>query len=146
MKATHKPALDAYYTPAALLRGAASYLSFYGWTTGEIFATVDDTTPFPAACAIGAINIAAFGSPLLSCDDDADSRSVDSAIIAARVFAAWIDPEYSTPDVGHRLGIAAIDVIGDWNDYAGRTCDEVIKTLNDAAADWEATHPTGGAR
>ncbi|GIF04691.1 DUF6197 family protein [Actinoplanes siamensis] len=151
MKPTRQPTtssdIDPVITPAALLRAAAVYLQHHGWTQHQFYDLIADTTgPFPPACASGAIMTAATGrclaSGICTLDGDEDPDTI-TAIRALRVFAAWLDLEY-TP-VGY-YETSAIDVIGDWNDYAGRTFDEVIETLTDAADDWDRTHLTGGAR
>lgn len=129
--------------PSALLRGAATYLKAYGWTKGQFFELLADTDqPFVPACASGAIVTAACGSNLSSFFNDADDPQITAAISAMRVLAAWLDVDCdSTPYV-----TSAIDVIGDWNDDKGRTLDEVLEALTEAADDWETAHPTGGAR
>ena len=71
-----------------------------------------------------------------------ETRHNGFAIRAMRVFAAFLDLEYT----GNAYDTSAIDVIGDWNDHDGRTLDEVIETLTDAADDWARAHPAGGAR
>jgi hypothetical protein len=149
MKATHQPPTldhDPGMTPADLLRGAAAYLRRYGWTQGEFYDLLADTDgPFPPACTSGAIITAAYGrclaTGICTLDGDEDPETV-AAIAAMRVFAAYLDLEYT----GNGYDTSAIDVIGDWNDHDGRTLDEVIDTLMDAANDWETAHHTGGAR
>jgi hypothetical protein len=149
MKATnHPPALDHEpgMSPADLLRGAAVYLQRYGWTQGEFFDLLADTDgPFPAACTSGAITTAAHGrciaTGICTLDGDQDPETI-AAIRAMRVLAGWLDLEYT----GNAYDTSAIDVIGDWNDHDGRTLDEVVECLADAADDWDRTHPTGGAR
>ena len=151
MKATHEPpttTADLGMTPAELLRGAALYLRTHGWTTHQFYDLVADTDgPFPPACASGAIMTAATGTCLASgictLDSDADTEILTAAWRALRVFAAWIDLEYSP---GGYYETSAIDVIGDWNDHQGRTPDEVIETLTDAADNWDGIHLTGSAR
>ncbi|WP_433789317.1 DUF6197 family protein [Actinoplanes sp. CA-252034] len=151
MKATRQttptPDLDATMTPADLLRGAAVYLQQHGWTRHQFFdMTADTAGPFPPACASGAIMTAATGRSLatgmLVIDGD-DTAEAIAAIRAMRVFAAWIDLEYTAND---GYGNSAIDVIGDWNDFADRTLNEVIEALTDAANEWDTIHHTGGAR
>jgi hypothetical protein len=133
--------------PSALLRGAGRYLDAHGWTQHQFYDLVADTDgPFPPACASGAIMTAATGQCLASgmCTlDGEDNPEATAAMRALRVFAAWLDVEYS-PDGCYDT--SAIDVIGDWNDYDGRTRTEVIETLTDAANNWEAIHHPGGAR
>jgi hypothetical protein len=149
MKATHQPPThdhEAGMAPADLLRGAALYLRRHGWTQGEFFDLLADTdSPFPPACTSGAIITAAYGrclaTGICTLDGDQDPETV-AAIAAMRVFAAYLDLEYT----GTGYDTSAIDVIGDWNDHDGRTLDEVIEALTDAANDWQAAHPTGGAR
>ncbi|AEV87182.1 hypothetical protein ACWT_6168 [Actinoplanes sp. SE50] len=149
MKPTHQPAntpvTDPTMTPAALLRAAALYLQQHGWTQHQFYDLVAITDgQFPPACASGAIMTAATGRCLASgvCTLDGDPDTI-AAIRALRVFAAWLDLEY-TPTGFYET--SAIDVVGDWNDYEGRTRDEVIETLTDAADDWDRLHHTGGAR
>lgn len=152
MNPTRQPVPDTTtdpMNPAALLRSAAVYLKAHGWTQGAFFQSFDfmatDPKPFPAACASGAISVCAHGRPVLGSDDSANDCDTDAAITAMRVFAAYLDPEYGT-NATTVIGPSAIDVIGDWNDDKGRTIGEVIEALTDAAGDWEAAHPTGGAR
>lgn len=149
MKATHTPpttTAEPGITPADLLHGAALYLTAHGWTQGQFFDLLADTDgPFPPACASGAIMTAATGRCLAdgiyTLDGD-DNPETIAAIRAMRVFAGFLDLEYS-PAVSP---ISAIDVIGDWNDYDGRTLDEVVECLTDAANDWQTAHTTGGTR
>ncbi|MEV4283267.1 DUF6197 family protein [Actinoplanes xinjiangensis] len=143
---TPTPDLDPVMTPADLLRGAALYLQHHGWTRHQFYdLTADTDGPFPPACTSGAIMTAATGrcpaNGMCTLDDE-NSATID-VIRAMRVFAAWVDLEYS-PTNGY--GTSAIDVIGDWNDYDGRTLDEVLETLTDAADNWDGIHHTGGAR
>ena len=150
MKATHNPnAADLDQpgmTPADLLRGAAHYLQRYGWTQHQFFDLVADTDgPFPPACTSGAIITGATGrcaaSGICTLDADHDPDTI-AAIRAMRYFADWLDGGY-TPTDG--FPASSIDVIGDWNDHHGRTLDEVVEALNDAADDWNHTL-AGGAR
>lgn len=149
MKATHNPLpadSDTTVTPAELLRGAAIYLGIHGWTQHQFYdLTADTTGPFPPACTSGAIMTAATGrclaNGMCTLDGDEDPETV-SAMRAMRVFASWIDLEYTPAS----CGTSAIDVIGDWNDYNGRTVDEVVEILTAAANDWDAIHLTGGVQ
>jgi hypothetical protein len=143
MKATHEhptPRTDTTtVTPGDVLRGAAAYLRRHGWIQGEIF-DVLVTGPFPPACAIGAINMAAHGRCTLTADDDTTDPDDVDALTAMRIFAAYLDPDYDP------WATSCIDVIGDYNDDRSRSADEVIDALRDAATDYEAMHTTGGAR
>jgi hypothetical protein len=149
MKATHQPTITPAsdpMRPSTLLRGAAIYLGTHGWTQHQFYDLLADTdAPFPPACASGAIMTAITGSCIAEgmCTLDADENpdTVD-VIRAMRVFAAFLDVEYT----GNAYDTSAIDVIGDWNDYDGRTLDEVVECLTDAADDYDRAHTTGGAR
>jgi hypothetical protein len=136
---------DPALTPSLLLRSAATYIDTYGWTVGEFFANSDEGRPFPAACSLGAINICAHGRPILYSDDDAQDDDTDAAIVAMRVFAAYLDPDYGNPDPYHGT-TSAIDIVSGFNDYDGRTINDVIDALNAAADEWDRLHPAGGAR
>jgi hypothetical protein len=151
MKATHKPPTTAAtdpMRPSVLLRGAAIYLGTHGWTQHQFYELLADTAdPFLPACASGAIMTAAHGCcPNLGWTSlhVEQSAEANAAILAMRVLAAYVDPEYTVD--ANAYCTSAIDVIGDWNDDQGRTLDEVIQTLMDAANDWETAHPNGGAR
>ena len=150
MKATHNlpttPVSDPM-RPSALLRGAVIYLGTYGWTQHEFYdMTADTDGPFPPACTSGAIMTAATGRCLAhgmcTLDGDEDPETI-AALRTMRYFADWLDCESAPAEA---FPVSSIDVIGDWNDYDGRTRDEVIEILTDAANDWDTTHATGGAR
>jgi hypothetical protein len=150
MKATHNPTLDTSTdpatNPAALLRGAVIYLQTHGWTQGQFYDLLANTDgPFPPACASGAIMSAATGQchklGIVALVGDEDHETV-AAIRAMRAFADWINDGY----IPENYPVSAIDIIGDWNDDKGRTLAEVLEALTDAANDWQAAHPTGGAR
>jgi hypothetical protein len=150
MKATHEPSTttaDPVMTPAALLRAAAVYLQQHGWTQHQFYDLVANINgPFPPACVSGAVMTAATGrclaSGLCTLDGDEDPETI-AAMRALRVFAAWLDLEYTSTDF---YETSAIDVIGDWNDHDGRTLDEVTETLTDAANDWDTINHPGGVR
>jgi hypothetical protein len=143
MKATHNQptttVIDLQTTPADLMRGAALYIQHYGWTQGELF-DYFSAAAFPPACAIGALNTAAYGRCLLTADLDTDDSEAWEVLSALRIFAASIDPDYDP------FQTSAIDIIGGWNDATDRTVDEVVQALNEAADDWDTAHPRGGTR
>ena len=141
MKATHEhptttPTVRA--TPADILSGAATYLRLHGWVQGEFFDLLN-AQPFPPACVLGAISVAASGRCIAQPFTDLDDDSSDDAIRATRALAALVDPDYNP---GY---LSAIDVIGDWNDQQGRTLDDVLDALTTAADEYAAI-PAGGAR
>jgi hypothetical protein len=137
MKATHEPPTTGT-TPADLLHGAARYLQLHGWIQGQFFDLLCER-PFPPACALGAISIAASGRCIAQPLTDLDDEASDAAIRATRALAAYLDPDY---DPGY---LSAIDVVGDWNDYTRRTLDEVIDALTTAADSYLLT-PTRGSQ
>ncbi|WP_456049081.1 DUF6197 family protein [Actinoplanes sandaracinus] len=143
MQATHNPPLtasDTGMTPAELLRGAALYLQHRGWTTHQFYDLVGgDAGPFPPACAVGALYVAAYGNIRLFIYDQL-AKPGDAVRAAGRFFAAYLDPEYDT------TGTTYIDVISDWNDFEGQTLADVIEALTDAATEWDGIHCAGGAR
>lgn len=132
-------------TPAALLRAAATYLCRYGWIKHDFF-DLHSRELFPAACALGAINACAHGRPILTCTVVEDGLDLDEtselAITAMRVFAAYLDSDYADG----RKDTSAIDIVSGYNDHNLTTVDEVVAFLNEAADDWDKTHPVGGAR
>jgi hypothetical protein len=148
MKATHEhpdPAPDTRPTPAELLHGAARYLRLHGWTTGQFYdLTGGNSDAFPPACTAGAITIAAYGRCIAAgiCTLDEPETEHDDAMRAMRYLADYLDGGYAPND---GCNPSSIDVIGDWNDHTGRTLDEVVEALTDAANTWTAAH-TGGTR
>jgi hypothetical protein len=150
MKATHErpttPTTDTDRpTPAELLRGAATYLRMHGWTTGQFYdLTGGNSDAFPRACTAGAITIAAYGRCIASgiCTLDEPEPEHYDAMRTMRYLADYLD---GRPTEDDSFPPSSIDVIGDWNDHAGRTLDEIVDTLHAAADDWsDAT--AGGIR
>jgi len=122
-------------TPADILRGAAVYLTRYGWHQGAFY-PLRYLPPFPPACAAGAIRAAVCGRPVRYLEGI--SRQEQRLLTRAeRVLAAYLDDEYTDYET-------PFTVIGDWNDVTGRYLDEVIAALTGAADEWDRTH--GGAR
>lgn len=143
MNPTQKP-LDtlgalADLTPADTLRCAARYLELRGWTQGAYYGT--ENTPFPPACAAGAIGMAAHGR-LNSIPHDGLNRS------GARDYTRALDALTcylldNNPDPVRPYGDD--DPSGDpfeWNDRPGRTAEQVISTLRAAADDHDWSHAT----
>jgi hypothetical protein len=124
-------------TPADVLRGAACYLRRYGLHKGDMFVNPD--APTPAACAQGAIRMAACGNTRTDYTPG-QAALVDDAITT---LADHLD---SISDVWHR--IAPGETVADWNDYVGRTADHVAAALTAAADRWDRIfgNPNGGGR
>jgi hypothetical protein len=132
-----------------VLRTAADYLETNGWSQREFFAWGDGD--HPAACALGAIQIAVTGQPVdvfAGLCDHADLVAVQAAAAsvvkhlhhvynAAQFTSIW-DPHTATwlecADPTHTLTV--------WNDRDGRTANEVITALREAANQHEKTAPT----
>ena len=125
---------------ADVLRRAADHLTKHGWVQHHYYGT---NHPHPAACAVGALAIAAYGyphaDPFSAAFDDDDPTQL----------ACWhlfVDAEFA---LAAYLGLHTIadgpalfdESIHGWNDHPGRTADQVITALH-AAAD---RHQTGGA-
>ena len=131
---TDIPAVDV--TPADILRGAAHYLDLHGWTQGDYY-TAD--RPFPAACAIGAIGMAAHGV-VTACPqvDGPNLRDCNPAFAYLRSYLL---------DHGH-IVIHGDDwstdpaTTGDWNDRDDQSAANVIATLRAAADDYDWQHAT----
>ncbi|WP_203935608.1 DUF6197 family protein [Planosporangium mesophilum] len=129
----HQPAVTGVeQTPAQTLRGAALYLERHGWIQGDYYRP-DATGPFPPACAVGAIRMAAFGSRIT--DDDCIAAEMRDHARAIDVLVDFLDLTDPPP----------WDTYGDpspftWNDVPGRTADEVTATMRGAADDWDRMH------
>jgi hypothetical protein len=97
----------------------------------------DPATGTPAACAYGAIKMAACGGPMAYYTDD-QAGDVNRAL---RVLAGYLDTVFYAWGV-NQFGEAAepLDVVTEWNDDTDRTAIDVITALNDAADDWDNTH------
>lgn len=139
MHPTQKQAEPNGVTPAVTLRGAATYLELHGWTQDNYYFNpgVDDDL-FPAACALGAIGMAAFGRKT-EAPDTADHLpewpDYFAAYLALRAHLFALG-ELSDED-------SDITTVGDWNDAHDQTMEAVIASLTGAATDWDRTH--GGA-
>jgi hypothetical protein len=121
-------------SPAEVLRAAALYLERHGWHQGHFYA--DEvlplsrrTSPFPPACAIGAIRIAVAGRRI---DNWRLDRETDLAINrAVCVLADHLDIAPDQYDVIYEVGC--------WNDHA-TTISEVTTALHAAAQEWDVRH------
>ncbi|MEV7232299.1 hypothetical protein AB0M79_35660 [Polymorphospora sp. NPDC051019] len=140
MKATHQPPTRDI-TPAELLRNAAVYLDRHGWHQGFLL-DLDADTPYPPACAMGAIRMAATGNA-----DDVTTATIPADDYTACLIAQAILANHLEPDYDHTTDIEAdlnFEVISDWNDDTERARDDVTTALRDAADIWDRQHPAGG--
>jgi hypothetical protein len=141
-------------TPADTMRGAARYLTAHGLHQGSYYPGPDQPSdpgyqPFPPACAVGALAMAAHGrrhDSVYSClDQPAGLRAFNSAVNA---LTDYLDRVEEPPPGDPLLWDATIIDQGSnpfaWNDHPDRTADQVIAVLYAAADDWDRTH--GGAR
>ena len=120
-------------TPADVLRGAAVYVRRYGLHQGDMFANPDQATP--AACAQGAIRMAA-------CGNTGTAYSCGQAALVDDAIATLADHLDAISDVWHR--IAPGETVADWNDHPDRTADHVAAALTAAAERWDRIF--GGVR
>jgi hypothetical protein len=147
------PAPPDDLTPADVLGCAARYLELHDWYQGELFrdharVVLSPTLSTPAACAYGAIMMAVFGRPVPSTNRDNNHsgwRLYSRSCAALDDYLTEVFPRPVYDEDGNEI---AYDTHGDnWNDFPGRTCDEVTDALNAAAGYYDTTHaPTGGAR
>jgi hypothetical protein len=124
-------------TPATILRGAATYLETHGWTQGDYYAT---TSPFPPACAAGAIVMAAHGTRIedpLACYT-ATTREFRLAIEALNSYLIDQGAVIPDPDEWSAEPTSSLD----WNDRDERTADAVIAALRAAADEYDWQHAT----
>lgn len=123
-------------TPAEVLDRSADYLAAHGWVRNAMYDLCDDSRT-PAACAVGAIRVAVFGRPVYN-DLDFDEHTNDEPIEALAELV--ITTEHllirllpDKPETHPECSV--MDRIAVWNDWPGRTADEVILALRQAAAD-----------
>jgi hypothetical protein len=136
MHSTQNPAALDGITPSDLLRGAATYLTRYGWHQGQFFASSD---PFPAASADGALLMAVYGRPV----DVFDPANV--TLFDEPDYDLWIGALDAVEDhLGLRRGfvpaqhiIAPGDLLFAWQDDPNRTRDQVVTALHEAADDFD---------
>ena len=115
---------DVSDTVARTLRDTAWYLHRHGWVQG-CFYDPSATVFTPAACLVGALGMVCYGGPV-----DAPAHHTD-------------DPGYGDFDeaMTHLEGYLAayrygVDVY-EFNDAKGRTLDQVLGLLDDAATSWD---------
>jgi hypothetical protein len=133
--------------PVRVLRNAADYLEANGWTQDEFFQTKYETVVCdgepeefptgqpPAACALGAIQIAVTGEPIdVFADGYKTSKATDDQIRlvmdVADLVVSHLRREHNTAQLATWN---TTDVLAKWNDRDGRTAAEVIAAMREAA-------------
>lgn len=101
-----------------VLIDAADHLDAYGWTQDEFHANEADPA-HSAACAVGAIRVAARG----------DEDNEETAAEAIGCLADYVDPG--------RDDLPSRDVITEWNDCSYRRQAQVTEALRRAAKEWD---------
>lgn len=135
-KPLHDPAALADLTPADILRCAARYLEIHGWTQRNYYTNAAD--PFPPACVVGAIGMAAHGRlATIPTSTGAGARDCTRAL------------DYLT---AHLTDLGVISDAGDWdtaptdpiewNDRDDQSAETVITALRLAADDYDWSHAT----
>src|SRR4051794_33654647 len=113
MHPTHEAAGVAI-TPADTLRSAALYQRKHGWAQGSLFDPIADE-PFPAACALGAITVAATGQV----DYRVLFDTIPACMSAIEVLALHLSGDISYELVQLDL-IELVEWISGWNDASER--------------------------
>ena len=143
MHRTHNPTSSAAdtdglapVTPADILRGAARYLELHGWIQRDHYS--NQGGPFPPACAIGAIGMAAHGRlvtlPCTSGPGRHDARRARDYLTAYLTDTGVL----TIPTDDYRPW----PTVADWNDRPGQTAVAVTATLHAAADEYVWTHAT----
>ncbi|MCA2219521.1 DUF6197 family protein [Jidongwangia harbinensis] len=126
-------------TPADILRGAARYLEIHGWIQASYYANHAD--PFPPACAIGAIGMAAHGRLMTIPTDHGtgvrDCRRAVDYLNSYLTDTGEIRPQSDDWDTTPATAF-------DWNDLDDQAAEDVVATLRAAADNYDRTH--GGTR
>jgi len=114
---------------AGILRAAAHYLFRHGWIQGSYYdQTVSVFTP--AACVVGAIATVCFGGPV-----EAPSQHFDAP--------GWAEYEAAISHLDVRLVLRHGTDVYSFNDAPGRTVDQVLAVLAEAADEWDHSHGGG---
>jgi hypothetical protein len=131
-------------TPAQTLRGAALYVQRHGWTQHHYYWRTPGK--LPAACALGAIGMAAHGQAL--------DNPQDITLPAWLAFHGAYETLNDYLELGGHYTVLDEDLfdqssIGNWNDHTDQTAEQVIAALHAAADHWDNHHRTqdgGGGR
>lgn len=118
------PETSASVDLPTVLDVAAGYLEQHGWCFGTLYGYGHSTDP--AACAIGALAVAVYGTPANPVlRNDGQAQHVVAASVAVLDWLG-IDVDASDP-------LAAFGKLYDWNDSPGRTPIQVIGTFRAVA-------------
>jgi len=115
--------------PATTLRAAASYLDRHGWCQGGYYEQTGRGL-MPAACLVGAIGMVCYGGQV-----DAPAQHFDDP--------GWGDFEAAVAHLDGYLTVWHDTDVYSFNDVKGRTAEQVIAALREAADEWDGTD--GGA-
>ena len=134
METTHPtPGLvDRELDVARTVDDAACYLDCYGWCQGELYQTVHGR--FPRACALGAIYLVTFHTPVTTFE--AVSRDDDVGVHARLViceFADYLD------DGIYRNDDTPAEVVWNFNDHPDATDQLVTRAFRAAATRYRST-------
>ncbi|TDC68922.1 hypothetical protein E1193_30920 [Micromonospora sp. KC606] len=143
MQATQIPPITGTVTPADLLRMAALYLRRHGWHQGTYYAPTTDTVT-PPACAAGAIGVACAGHRVEHFSQ-LDGDALADYLTTLAVFVDYLDthePIFHIDEDGYLVDEHTSAY--SWNDDPGRTAEQVITALENAADEWDSLHTTGG--
>ncbi len=134
---TTRPAQAVDISPADILRGAARYLEIHGWTQASYYTNAAD--PFPPACALGAIGMAAHGRLIpIPTDSGAGARDCRRAI---DYLTRYLDDLGVTATTGDDWSTDPVTPI-DWNDRDSQSAQTVITALRAAADAYAWAHAT----
>ena len=125
-------------TPAVTLRGAGLYLVRHGWCQGDMYA--DPEAAFPAACALGAIRMAVFGTPAITVDPGGAYACASAVGVLADHLVRRLDVADPSDALTSRLGIGLEQIVADWNDDPARIASHVIAAMYAAADEWDRAH------
>jgi hypothetical protein len=156
MHRTHNPTICAadtddlpeVVTPADTLRGAARYLELHGWLQHSHYHPPRDGQRFPAACADGAIGMAAYGGVTACPGRENDHPAFRDYNRAFHHFNGYLQQLGWTPpcDPWCPGGTDCVcgndkdEIVFGWNDDDTRTAADVIAALRSAADDYDWQH------
>ncbi len=111
---------DASVTAKQVLRSAALYLERYGWIQGAYYDAASQVFT-PAACMVGAIGMVCYGGPV-----EAPAQHFDDP--------GYLDFEEAVLHLDRYLLVEDGTEAYEFNDAKGRTLDDILTALRQAAA------------